>query len=108
MVIHLPIWLKRLVSFCLGILFIYYDDYYKYIRPEDWLTNSKRSEAPSGEQRVASAPLPPTPSPDSKVVQSSPQVNQNVLPNGLTRTETALLRPEEQLMKLNQRQQGQV
>jgi hypothetical protein len=55
---------------------------------------------------VASAPLPPTPSPNSQVVQSSPQVNQNVLPNGLTRTETALLRPEEQLMKLNQRQQG--
>jgi hypothetical protein len=83
-----------------------YDDYYKYIRPEDWLTNSKRSEAPSGEQRVASAPLPPTPSPDAKVVQSSPQVSQDILPNGLTKTETVLLKPEEQLMRLNQRQAG--
>jgi hypothetical protein len=55
---------------------------------------------------VASAPLPPTPSPDAKIVQSSPQVNQSILPNGLTKTETALLKPEEQLMRLNQRQAG--
>jgi hypothetical protein len=82
-------------------------NFYDYVKPEDWLIDTKRSEALGGEQQVARAPLPPTPMPDQQVVQTTPQVNQSVLPNGLTRSETALLRPEEQLIKLNQRQAGQ-
>jgi hypothetical protein len=72
-----------------------------FINPKDW-----RSEVPGAENKVATIPLPPQPSPNAQVVQPSPQVNQGVLPNGLTRSETALLRPEEQLIKLNQRQTG--
>jgi hypothetical protein len=82
-------------------------NFYDYVKPEDWLIDTKRSEAPGGEQQAARTPLPPTPMPDQQVVQTTPQVNQGVLPNGLTRSETALLRPEEQLIKLNQRQAGQ-
>jgi hypothetical protein len=76
-------------------------NFYEYIKIKDWV-----SEAPGTENKVATAPLSPQPSPNAQVVQPSPQVNQGVLPNGLTRSETALLRPEEQLIKLNQRQTG--
>ena len=79
-------------------------DFYEYINPKDWIIEGNRSEAPAANK---SAELPPQPSPDARVVQSSSQANQAVLPNGLTRSETALLRPEEQLIKLNQRQAGQ-
>jgi hypothetical protein len=71
-----------------------------FINPKDWM-----SQVPGTENRVVTAPLPPQPSPNAQVVQqSTPQVNQNVLPTGLTRSETALLKPEEQLIRLNQRQ----
>jgi len=77
-----------------------------FINIKDWLIDT-RSEGPGTENKVATAPLPPQPSPNIQVVQPIQQVNQGaVLPNGLTRSETALLRPEEQLIKLNQRQTG--
>jgi hypothetical protein len=77
-----------------------------FINIKDWLIDT-RSEGPGTENKVATAPLPPQPSPNVQVVQPIQQVNQGaVLPNGLTRSETALLRPEEQLIKLNQRQTG--
>ena len=45
-------------------------------------------------------PLPKTPMPDRKLVASMPQTN---LQTGLTQTETALLSPEEQLIRQRQR-----
>jgi hypothetical protein len=79
------------------------DNFDSYINPKDWIIEGNRSEAPATSKTAA---LPPQPSPNAQVVQPSPQVNQDILPNGLTKTETALLKPEEQLMRLNQRQAG--
>jgi len=73
----------------------------EFINIKEWM-----SQGPETGNKIATAPLPPQPSPNAQVVQPSPQVNQGVLPNGLTKTETALLKPEEQLMRLNQRQAG--
>jgi hypothetical protein len=73
-----------------------------YIDLKDWISG----EAPQSGQPTNVSNLSLQPSPNAQVVQPSPQVNQGVLPNGLTKTETALLKPEEQLMRLNQRQAG--
>ena len=81
-------------------------NFYDYVNPEDWLIDTKRSEAPGGEQQVARAPLPPTPMPDQQVVQPTPQVaqgNAGVMQNGLTPTESALLSESEKVMRLRQR-----
>ena len=45
-------------------------------------------------------PLPSTPAVDARQVA---QINQNITPTGLTRTETALLSNEEKAMRLKQR-----
>ena len=48
-------------------------------------------------------PLPPTPGVSPQLAQAS---TQNVLPTGLTHTETALLSNEEKAMRLRQRGQA--
>jgi len=45
--------------------------------------------------KAPDVPLPPTPMPDQKLVASAPQINQQT---GLTRTESALLSPSEQVI----------
>ena len=77
------------------------DNFFNYIKPEDWLIDTKRSEGPSGEQRVAE--LPPQPMPSQQVVQPTPQVSTGVMQNGLTPTESALLSESEKVMRLRQR-----
>jgi len=64
-----------------------YDDFYKYIRPEDWLINAgKTSQAPS-QPAAKTAQLPPQPMPDAKAIQPT-QVASNIgefqtlFPNG--------------------------
>ncbi len=82
------------------------DNFYDYIKPEDWLIDTKRSQAPGSEQQVARAPLPPTPMPSQQVVQPTPQIAQGtagVMQNGLTPTESALLSESEKVMRLKQR-----
>jgi|GEM_PF-6068413 len=44
---------------------------------------------------IQTPPLPGTPMPDQKLVASAPQINQQT---GLTRTESALLSPSEQVI----------
>ena len=46
-------------------------------------------------QNIQTPPLPGTPMPDQKLVASIPQINQQT---GLTRTESALLSPSEQVI----------
>jgi len=46
-------------------------------------------------QNIQTPPLPQTPMPDKKLVASMPQINQQT---GLTRTESALLSPSEQVI----------
>jgi len=45
--------------------------------------------------KAPTPPLPPTPMPDKKLVASMPQINQQT---GLTRTQSALLSPSEQVI----------
>ena len=45
--------------------------------------------------KANAAPLPKTPMPDQKLVASMPQINQQT---GLTRTQSALLSPSEQVI----------
>ena len=45
--------------------------------------------------KAPDVPLPPTPMPDQKLVASAPQINQQT---GLTRTQSALLSPSEQVI----------
>ena len=45
--------------------------------------------------KAPDVPLPPTPMPDKKLVASMPQINQQT---GLTRTQSALLSPSEQVI----------
>ena len=46
-------------------------------------------------QNIQTPPLPQTPMPDKKLVASAPQINQQT---GLTRTQSALLSPSEQVI----------
>ena len=48
-----------------------------------------------GSPQAKAPPLPGTPMPDKKLVASMPQINQQT---GLTRTESALLSPGEQVI----------
>jgi len=48
-----------------------------------------------GSPQAKAPPLPGTPMPDKKLVASMPQINQQT---GLTRTESALLSPSEQVI----------
>ena len=48
-----------------------------------------------GGTNIQTPPLPGTPMPDKKLVASMPQINQQT---GLTRTESALLSPSEQVI----------
>jgi hypothetical protein len=48
-----------------------------------------------GSPQAKASPLPPTPMPDKKLVASMPQINQQT---GLTRTQSALLSPSEQVI----------
>ena len=70
-----------------------------YIRPGDWMTPGPNifGQLPGGQ-------LPATPGINPELVnQQTAAAGQNILPTGLTRTETALLSPEEQAMRLRQR-----
>mgnify|MGYP003311057607 CR=1 FL=1 len=68
-----------------------------YIRPGDWMT--------PGPNIFGQAPLPATPGVNPQLVnQQTAMGGQNISPRtGLTATETALLSPEEQAMRLRQR-----
>ena len=48
-----------------------------------------------GSPQAKASSLPPTPMPDQKLVASMPQINQQT---GLTRTQSALLSPSEQVI----------
>ena len=65
------------------------------IKPKDWISSDKPTAWPKGFGPTGVAPLPPTPMPDQKLVASMPQINQQT---GLTRTESALLSPSEQVI----------
>jgi hypothetical protein len=66
------------------------------IKPKDWLRSDKPMELPEGFEPTSKAPpLPKTPMPDRKLVASMPQINQQT---GLTRTQSALLSPSEQVI----------
>ena len=66
------------------------------IKPKDYLKSDKPQVLPEGfEPTSKAAPLPKTPMPDRKLVASMPQINQQT---GLTRTESALLSPSEQVI----------
>ena len=65
------------------------------IKSKDWIRSDKPMKLPEGFEPVGAAPLPPTPMPDQKLVASMPQINQQT---GLTRTESALLSPSEQVI----------
>ena len=68
----------------------------------------KESFAPSLGTQVAKANTPISPPVNPQVVQVSNPLAGVLTPSGLTRTETALLSPTEQLIRLGQRQTGQV
>ena len=55
----------------------------------------KKITAFPGKANIQPPPLPGTPMPDQKLVASAPQINQQT---GLTRTESALLSPSEQVI----------
>jgi len=65
------------------------------IKPKDWIKKDRPIELPPGHEPVGAVPLPQTPMPDQKLVASMPQINQQT---GLTRTESALLSPSEQVI----------
>jgi hypothetical protein len=66
------------------------------IKPKDWLRSDKPQVLPEGFEPTSKAPpLPQTPMPDQKLVASMPQINQQT---GLTRTQSALLSPSEQVI----------
>ena len=70
-----------------------------YIRPEDWMTPGPNlfGQLPGGQ-------LPATPGINPELInQQTAAAGQNVLPTGLTHTETALLSNEEKAMRLRQR-----
>ena len=64
------------------------------IKPKDWIRSDKPMKLPEGFTPVGTAPLK-TPMPDQKLVASMPQINQQT---GLTRTQSALLSPSEQVI----------
>ena len=66
------------------------------IKPKDYLKSDKPQVLPEGFEPTSKAPpLPQTPMPDQKLVASMPQINQQT---GLTRTQSALLSPSEQVI----------
>ena len=69
------------------------------IKSKDWIRSDKPMKLPEGEGWEPVGALPQTPTPDQRLVASSPQVDAT----GLTRTETALLSPSEQAIRQGQR-----
>jgi hypothetical protein len=68
------------------------------IKAQDWISSDKPTVLPEGFEPVGVLPggqLPKTPMPDKRLVASMPQINQGT---GLTRTESALLSPSEQVI----------
>jgi len=68
------------------------------IKAKDWTSSDKATELPPGFEAVGALPggqLPQTPMPDQRLVASAPQINKQT---GLTRTESALLSPSEQVI----------
>ena len=68
------------------------------IKAKDWISSDKPTELPPGFEPVGALPggqLQKTPMPDQRLVASRPQINQQT---GLTRTESALLSPSEQVI----------
>jgi hypothetical protein len=61
----------------------------------------KKTAALPGKTNIQTPPLPDTPMPDQRLVASMPQVNQQT---GLTRNQSALLSPTEQLIARKQNQ----
>ena len=76
-----------------GKIFYYNDRIFRLLSEE----GIKRFINPVGDLfgEANAAPLPKTPMPDKKLVASMPQVNQQT---GLTRTQSALLSPSEQVI----------
>jgi hypothetical protein len=65
------------------------------IKAKDWTSSDKATPLPEGEGWERVGQLPQTPMPDQKLVASAPQIDQQ---SGLTRTESALLSPSEQVI----------
>ena len=72
------------------------------IDESDWIAALPGTGAAQTAQK-SQTPLPPTPGVNPQLAQAS---TQNVLPTGLTHTETALLSNEEKAMRLRQRGQA--
>ena len=69
------------------------------IKESDWIAGL----SVPGQTRTAQTPLPPTPGVNPQFITQQ-TTGQNISPRtGLTATETALLSPEEQAMRLRQR-----
>ena len=67
------------------------------IKAKDWTSSDKATPLPEGDVmgKAPDVPLPQTPMPDQRLVASAPQINKQT---GLTRTESALLSPSEQVI----------
>ena len=70
-----------------------------YINPEDFIIEKKSLFGDRSE--LQTPPLPEQPMPNPSVVQAPAQMN--MMQNGLTPTESALLSQEEQMIRLKQR-----
>jgi hypothetical protein len=70
-----------------------------YINPEDFIIEKKSLFGDRSE--LQTPPLPEQPMPNPSVVQAPAQMN--MMQNGLTPTESALLSQEEQQIRLKQR-----
>jgi hypothetical protein len=70
-----------------------------YINPEDFIIEKKSLFGDRSE--LQTPPLPEQPMPNPSVVQAPAQMN--MMQNGLTPTESALLSPAEQQIRLKQR-----
>ena len=80
------------------------DNFYKYIDLNDWIIKEQSSlPGASSEQQVTMVPpLDPQPQPNAQIV-TPPAPSMAALNQGLTPTESALLSPDEQQMRLRQR-----
>jgi len=80
------------------------DNFYKYIKPEDWLIKKQSSIPGAGSERQVTQvpPLPPQPMPNQQVI-SPPMPQMSQLNQGLTPAESSYLSEDEKQIRLRQR-----
>ena len=82
------------------------DNFYKYIKPEDWFIKDDRQGSllgASSEKQVTQVPpLAPQPMPNPQII-SPPMPQMSQLNQGLTPTENALLSDSEKQIRLQHR-----